>query len=91
MDNSMKQCIALLGRAESLELRGDRCARLKRTLESALRELFIEPTLPAVRVSALALFCFNNGVELVTHDTDTSVKASFTVRAHGDTFNVSAV
>lgn len=91
MEKSMKHCIGLLGQAESLSLRDIRCSKLKRTLESSLRELFIEPTLPAVRVSALALFCFNNGLELVTHDTTTSVKASFTVRAHGDTLNVSSV
>lgn len=90
MEKSMKRCIDLLGQAEALSLRDVRSNKLKTTLESALRELFIEPTLPAVRVSALALFCFNNGIELVTHGTNTSVKASFTVRAHGDVLNVSS-
>lgn len=90
MEKSMKHCIDLLSQAESLSLRDTRCSKLKRTLESSLRELFIEPTLPAVRISALALFCFNHGIELVTHDTNTTVKASFTVRAHGNTFDVSS-
>lgn len=90
MEKSMKRCIDLLGQAEALSLRDIRSNKLKTTLESALRELFIEPTLPAVRVSALALFCFNNGLELVTHNSDTAVIASFKVRAHGDVLNVSS-
>ena len=91
METSMKRCVDLLGQAEILSLRNSRSSKLKRCIVSAMREMFIEPTLPAVRVSALALFCFNNGIDLVTHATTEAGTASFTVRAHGDTFDVSSV
>jgi hypothetical protein len=52
-------------------------------LLAALKEHFIEPRTKSLRMSALLIFCHQAGLDLVTYENKTHIRAGFTVRTAG--------
>lgn len=47
-----------------------------------LNETFIDSTTKAIRLSALTIFCYTSGIELITHIVVPNTFASFTLRMY---------
>lgn len=84
MDAQIRHCIDVLDQMEN----NPYTKQHRNVLVGLLRELFVEPHTYSLRLSALATFCYNYGVDLVTHHCEVNHCASFTIRSNHLTVDV---
>lgn len=75
--------LLVLSRARKTGPRNELFLFKKNQLLATMKSMFIEPINKSLRISALMIFCHQNGLELITYSNKTHIRACFTVRTPG--------